>query len=355
MPNRILFLVSAMLASLALPVLPTVAHAADDCLTSPTTAAGGHWKYHLERGTGRKCWYLVGATPTDDAASADTAKQDADADGRNIDTTANAPPKPAAKVAPSLEAAASSPPERPRTPQTSSSPAASGPANNARAEFIDTSSDARPASSTPAQPDAPQAAAPAGNVQQGLAQQGSLATRWPSPGTDAAADGATAAADPAPSAQPVVTEPPPAPATQTAPTAQPPDQAEGPDYLLYALIIFTCAFAAVVAFAGLRFVLEWWRDWREETQWRQSEQTYAGYRERSMTSIDEVPMELVPSDDAPMPWASTQRPLAPEPPPPRIEDEIDRIERLLALTRQTTPEAPSMWDTHAHAPRDAAE
>ena len=55
MPNRILFLVSAMLASLALSVLPTVARA-DDCLTSPGkgASAGGHWRYHVERGSGRK-------------------------------------------------------------------------------------------------------------------------------------------------------------------------------------------------------------------------------------------------------------------------------------------------------------
>ena len=52
--------------------------------------------------------------------------------------------------------------------------------------------------------------------------------------------------------------------------------------------------------------------------------------------------------------ASAQRPLAPEPSQPRIEEEIDRIEQLLAMTRQSTPETePSMFE--AHAPRDAAE
>jgi hypothetical protein len=138
------------------------------------------------------------------------------------------------------------------------------------------------------------------------------------------------------------------------PTAQSADPAEGPDYLLCALIIFTCAFAAVIGFAGLRFLLEWWRDWREETRWRQSEQTYAGYRERSMTAMDEVPMDGEPANDAPMPWARPQRPLAPEPSQPRIEEEIDRIEQLLALTRQSTPATqPLMFE--AHAPRDAAE
>jgi hypothetical protein len=352
MPNRILFLVSAMLASFVTSLvtslaLPTVARAADDCLTSPTKATSGHWRYHLERGTGRKCWYLAGATSMDDAAKADPTAPDAD--GRTSDTTASVPPKPAAKIVPSLEAAASSPPDRSRAAKptpTPSAPVALGPANNAHAEFID------PASPPPAQPITTQAAAPDANAQQGSAQQGSLATRWPSP------DGAQANSTPASSAQSAEVDPPPVtdqPAQalspeQASPKAQP---AEGPDYLLYALIIFTTAFAAVAGFAGLRFLLEWWRDWREETRWRQSEQTYAGYRERSMTAIDEVPMGLAPADDAAMPRASAERLYEPEP-PPRIEDEIDRIEQLLALTRHSAPETqPSMWD--AHAPRDAAE
>lgn len=338
MPNRILFLVSAMLTSLALSALPTLAQA-DDCLTSPGkgASAGGHWRYHVERGSGRKCWYLTGAASKDDAATAATA--DADADGRNVDTTGSVPPKPAAKIAPSLEAAASSPPERPRAAKpvpTPSPPAALGPANNARAEFIDTPRDAQQAASP--QPDAAQAAVPDGN-----------------------APAATNAA-PSPSAQPAVVVQPAAdqpaqagPADQAAPPTPSADADEGPDYLLYALIFFTAAFASVVGFAGLRFLLEWWRDWREETRWRQSEQTYAGYRERSMTAMDEVPMGLVPEGDASMPRTSAQRPFEPEEPPHRLEDEIDHIEQLLALTREAAPDTkPSMF-AEAHAPRDAAE
>jgi hypothetical protein len=363
-----LFLVSAVLASvassLALPLLPTVAHAADDCLSSPTRATGGHWRYHLERSTGRKCWYLAGATSKDDAANADAARADpatADADGRNLDTTASVPPRPVAKIAPTLERAAASPPERPRAAKptpTPSSPATLGPANNAHAEFIDTPNDAQPSSSMAAKSGAPPAAATDAN-----AQQGSPATRWPDPGSAPAADSSATAANSAPisSAQSPAAETQPAadqpaqtaPADQAAPSSQSADPADGPDYLLYALIIFTTAFAAVAAFAGLRFLMEWWRDWREETRWRQSEQTYAGYRERSMTAMDDVPMALVPADDASIPQASAERLDQPEP-PPRIEDEIDRIERLLAMTRHSAPETElSTWDTHA--PRDAAE
>jgi hypothetical protein len=41
------------------------ARAADDCLTAPNRAPapGGHWYYHLDRASDRKCWYLVEAPP----------------------------------------------------------------------------------------------------------------------------------------------------------------------------------------------------------------------------------------------------------------------------------------------------
>src|SRR5438105_4345728 len=129
MPNRILLLVSAVLVNLALPVVPNVAHAADDCLATPdkATPKGGHWRYHLERSTGRKCWYLANETAADDAAKPDAAKPDAD----DPDTTGSVPPKPAVKIKPSLERAAAAPPDRPRAVKSTPS-TADAPANNAR-------------------------------------------------------------------------------------------------------------------------------------------------------------------------------------------------------------------------------
>jgi hypothetical protein len=46
--------------------------AADDCLTGPNRppAPGGHWYYHLDHASDRKCWYLVepeARTPTAEA------------------------------------------------------------------------------------------------------------------------------------------------------------------------------------------------------------------------------------------------------------------------------------------------
>jgi hypothetical protein len=59
------FLAAAFVAALAGANLATVTEiraqaAADACLTAPKdkTPAGSHWRYRLERGTGRQCWYL---------------------------------------------------------------------------------------------------------------------------------------------------------------------------------------------------------------------------------------------------------------------------------------------------------
>jgi hypothetical protein len=62
----------ALIAGLGLITVPHAASAADECLTDPNgpTPAGKHWRYHIERGTGRHCWYLRGA---DDAATATAA------------------------------------------------------------------------------------------------------------------------------------------------------------------------------------------------------------------------------------------------------------------------------------------
>ena len=58
------FIVTAAigLGGLAAGLPDYVATAADGCLTEPNgaTSQGQHWYYHLERGTGRKCWYLRG-------------------------------------------------------------------------------------------------------------------------------------------------------------------------------------------------------------------------------------------------------------------------------------------------------
>jgi hypothetical protein len=53
--------VSAGLIATAVMLGTNRATLADDCLAGPDrpSAPGGHWYYHLDRATDRKCWYLV--------------------------------------------------------------------------------------------------------------------------------------------------------------------------------------------------------------------------------------------------------------------------------------------------------
>jgi hypothetical protein len=68
MKTRAAKFVAAIVASMAsgasvLAAPDNTQPAADKCLTSPgeTAPGGGHWRYRIERGTGRHCWYLKGA------------------------------------------------------------------------------------------------------------------------------------------------------------------------------------------------------------------------------------------------------------------------------------------------------
>ncbi len=83
-----------------------------------------------------------------------------------------------------------------------------------------------------------------------------------------------------------------------------------------------------------------------------------------MLAVGEVAMELAPMDDAAMPRSRGQRTAPAAEPPRRLEDEIDQIEQLLALTREAGREADdASWQHDARRgrsleiemPRDAAE
>jgi hypothetical protein len=71
--STLLIGVAAAVVSTAFP--SRSANAADSCLTEPKgdSTQGKHWYYHIERGTGRHCWYLRGQDET--SAGADDDKQ----------------------------------------------------------------------------------------------------------------------------------------------------------------------------------------------------------------------------------------------------------------------------------------
>jgi hypothetical protein len=61
--STLLIGVAAATVSTALP--SRIVNAADSCLTEPKgDVQGKHWYYHIERGTGRHCWYVRGQDDT---------------------------------------------------------------------------------------------------------------------------------------------------------------------------------------------------------------------------------------------------------------------------------------------------
>lgn len=129
--------VAAAAVSTALP--SRTVNAADSCLTEPKgDVQGKHWYYHIERGTGRHCWYQRGQD--DKSARADDDKQAASdkvlpanvdtASARFADAHAEIAPKPAmpdstnAGAAPSVWPA----PQAADTAVNNVTPSTSGPA-----------------------------------------------------------------------------------------------------------------------------------------------------------------------------------------------------------------------------------
>lgn len=161
--------VAAAAVSTALP--SRAVNAADSCLTEPKgDVQGKHWYYHIERGTGRHCWYQRGQD--DKSARADDDKQaasdkappanvDAAASARFADAHAEIAPKPAmpdstnAAAAPSVWPA----PQVADTAANNVAPSTSGPApgqatpSSQLASRWPQAADASP--SPAAQPDAP--------------------------------------------------------------------------------------------------------------------------------------------------------------------------------------------------------
>lgn len=143
--------------------------AADNCVTVPTdqTPQGQHWYYHIERGTGRHCWYLRGG----DDKSARTETPATAAPEPSAPRRAEAPPSR------SIADAHAEIPLRARVP--GEAPAANSPAANSSVW-------PSPASAPP----------PAGAAQAPNEPTPSLASRWPQ--TSGASVAGTSGAAPAP-------------------------------------------------------------------------------------------------------------------------------------------------------------
>jgi hypothetical protein len=104
----------AFVAGLALMTVTRAASAADECLTEPKgpTPSGKHWRYHIEHGTGRHCWYLRGE---DDATAGSTAQD------QSVDTSDDASSTKDQAVSAADQAPPSKPPaKKVETPATRS-------------------------------------------------------------------------------------------------------------------------------------------------------------------------------------------------------------------------------------------
>ena len=169
---------------------------ADTCLTSPReyTPPGTRWRYRMERGSGRRCWFL---------------KDDAE--------------KPASKASEQAAAAPEEPAAAPPAPPRKKS-AAPHSVSDARAEFsratVEQDAKPAPAQSAPA----PAASAAVADSNQPIAARSanmlapSAATRWPDPMSTVN----PAANPPAPAEQNAEARPAPATRPQVMPRAVPP-------------------------------------------------------------------------------------------------------------------------------------
>jgi hypothetical protein len=315
-----MLLVSAMLSCLALVTSGGAARAADDCLASPNKEApqGSHWFYHVERGTQRKCWHLG------DEGKATTA--------------------PAASDAVKSE------------PQQAQS-AAQTPVD-ARAEWVDVPRVApmvAPLASIPlasAQPAPSALAGPAmtGGRSPDGAPLATIASRWPKPGEMLVADDSIPTSAPPTSAAPPASsgDDRQATASPLKPEPQSPETAGGlADYLPFALFAGVLVCLGILGWAGVRLLMarrspnerldpQLWTHRRNDVADDAPRETYGG----AMLQMGEIPMF---SEEPAEPADVTHRASAPQ---RSLDEEIDEIERLLAVARQASVRmpSPSLWD-----------
>jgi len=132
--STLLIGVAAAAVSTALP--SRIVNAADSCLTEPKgDVQGKHWYYHIERGTGRHCWYVRGQDDTsarddDDKQAASDQAPPAKVDPATARTFADAHAEIAPKAAsPDSTIAAAAPSVWP-APQAANAPAYNAAASN---------------------------------------------------------------------------------------------------------------------------------------------------------------------------------------------------------------------------------
>lgn len=205
------------------PSASSPANAASDCLASPKGIAphGQHWRYRVERGTKRQCWYLRAEGGKDSAKAVQTAQAATDT------PTADSP-----------------------APQQHS-------VQNARAEYLTPQSSGAP--STPTAPARAAATTPAPTQQPANptsdndTQQPAVATRWPDASTTADQPAAQPAPAPVAAAAQPSTKPSKSPAPVALAAADSTDNTTGSLQMLLLVVGGALALAGVLASIIYRF------------------------------------------------------------------------------------------------------
>jgi hypothetical protein len=241
MPNQSAKFVTAVFAGVLaganfIPSLNHSAHAEDSCLAAPNgqTPHGSHWRYRVEHGTKRHCWYL---------------RDESDAPAQSAAVTSSpapAPAKPApAKADTAMQGSVANAHAELPWPQPNAAPGAPAPTGQVP-EAV--------AANAPSS-DNEQAATPTGDAN---GSQPTIASRWPNQlNADASDDSAPAADNSDASAPPdTASAPPPTAATVPLATADAPPSTSKPAgsmQMLLTIMIAALALAGVVGGAILRF------------------------------------------------------------------------------------------------------
>jgi hypothetical protein len=178
-------------SSIAAPADPASADAsADDCLAAPNSATprGGHWYYHIDRATHRKCWYLDAAgQPTQQSA----AQPQSDTAPAAQPPAMPAPPAPM-RAARSADAAMSTSDGAPPPPHITMLAVKPKPAPNGAKADNSVAPGAQQASAAQA---VPQAFASPGSTPQAAGAAPTNSETWPDPAVTASAPQAAAPAE----------------------------------------------------------------------------------------------------------------------------------------------------------------
>lgn len=258
-------MIAATFAAPALSVITPVPAQAETCLTAPTgaTPAGKHWRYRVERGSKRQCWYLGDKR----GGSAAPVAQNSASDGEH-------------KPAPSLA--------------------------DARAELIAEPSDPAPDAVWPAPEQADHstaAATPAPTTDSEPAAAAnphwSLASRW------------SDATSPQDHPAPVAVEPVPAPSSTPTAASLPPENGN-PEYdrnwMLMAGIVTALGLAAAIVKLLMRFG-------RSRRVLRTEADTAPAFAPIDMAPIDMASIDMPPLSAAP--WTPAPAPAAAAPTRPQ--------------------------------------